>query len=380
MKASLYSMRRFECPHIVHLLVIALIALTSSVNGADPNYQPQISPASNEGELAKGQFEKPEGFDVELFAAEPMLANPVVFCLDEKGRVYVIETFRQQKGVEDNRSHMSWLLDDLAALTVEDRVDFFKKHLGESVADYTKEDDRIRLLEDTDGDGKADTSTVYADGFNAIEDGTAAGILAREGNVYLTNIPKVYKLRDSNNDGESDEREVFADGFGVRVAFRGHDMHGLTLGPDGRLYFSIGDRGYNVTTKEGQHLHRPDTGAVFRCELDGSKLEVFAYGLRNPQELAFDDHGNLFTGDNNSDSGDKARWVYVTQGSDQGWRMYFQYLEDRGPWNRERMWYPYKADNETARKQPAYIVPPILNISDGPSGLVYYPGVGLPER
>jgi len=106
-------------------------------------------------------------------------------------------------------------------------------------------------------------------------------------------------------------------------------MHGLVLGPDGRIYFSIGDRGYNVLTSEGRQLVRPDTGAVFRCERDGSQLEVFAYGLRNPQELAFDDFGNLFTGDNNSDSGDKARWVNVVEGGDTGWQMYYQYLPDQ---------------------------------------------------
>ena len=164
-------------------------------------------------------------------------------------------------------------------------------------------------------------------------------------------------------------------------------------GPDGRIYFSIGDRGFNVTTKEGKHLKMPDTGAVLRCEPDGSNLEVYAYGLRNPQELAFDDYGNLFTGDNNSDSGDKARWVYVAEGSDSGWRMYYQYLDDRGPWNREMMWYPADSpplENDgpggvpkgTVAKdvQPAYILPPVANLGDGPSGLTAYPGVGLPER
>ena len=150
-------------------------------------------------------------------------------------------------------------------------------------------------------------------------------------------------------------------------------MHGLIVGPDGRLYFSIGDRGYNVQTPNGV-LKDPASGAVFRCELDGSNLEVIATGLRNPQELAFDNYGNLFTGDNNSDSGDKARWVYIVPGSDSGWRMYYQYLADRGPFNREKIWYPYNK-NESA----AYVVPPIDNFADGPSGLTFYPGTGLTD-
>ncbi|HSG69616.1 MAG TPA: PVC-type heme-binding CxxCH protein, partial [Planctomycetaceae bacterium] len=257
---------------------------------------------------------------------------------------------------------------------------YFRKHLGDKVNEYTKEQDRIRLLVDTNGDGTLDRDTVFADGFNAIEDGTGAGVLSVDGNVYYACIPKLYLLRDENDDGQADTRETLLDGFGVRVAFRGHDMHGLTIGPDGRLYFSIGDRGYNVLSQEGIRYKRPDTGAVFRCELDGANLEVYAYGLRNPQELAFDDYGNLFTGDNNSDSGDRARWVYVVEGGDSGWRMHYQYLPDRGPWNRERIWYPYRYDPETTEVQPAYTIPPIANLGDGPSGLTYYPGVGLPDR
>ncbi|MFG0334714.1 MAG: PVC-type heme-binding CxxCH protein, partial [Maioricimonas sp. JB049] len=343
-------------------------------------YQPEIAPASDEGKLAIQGFKIPDGVEVELFAAEPMLANPVAFCIDERGRVFVAETFRQSKGVEDNRGHMDWLERDLALTTVEERRKMFEDFLGEKVASYSEEHDRIRLLIDEDGDGKADKATVFADGFNDVVEGTGAGVLAWRGDVYYTCIPRLWKLQDTNGDGIADAREALHDGYGVRVAFRGHDMHGLVLGPDGRLYFSIGDRGYNVMTQEGTQLVRPDTGAVFRCNPDGSELEVFAYGLRNPQELAFDDYGNLFTGDNNSDSGDKARWVHIVEGGDTGWRMYFQYLEDRGPWNRERIWYPYRADEETIAVQPASTVPPVANLGDGPSGLTYYPGVGLPER
>ena len=170
------------------------------------------------------------------------------------------------------------------------------------------------------------------------------------------------------------ERTLLHEGYGVHVGFLGHDLHGLRFGPDGRLYFSIGDRGFNVKTREGRTLAVPDTGSVLRCNPDGTELEVFATGLRNPQELAFDEYGNLFTGDNNSDSGDKARWVYVVEGGDSGWRIGYQFIESpnsRGPWNEEKLWYPAFAG------QAAYIVPPIANLADGPSGLTYDPGVTL---
>ena len=339
-----------------------------------PPTEATIAAASNEGEQSLGGFKVPESLKGELVAAEPLLANPVAFYVDNQGRIFVCETFRQGKGVEDNRGHDHWLNDDLAAMTVEDRLAYIKKHLGEKAADYTKHDDRIRLLEDTDGDGKADKATVFADRFNDILDGTGAGVLFHQGNVYYTNIPHLWLLQDKNNDGKADVRESLHYGYGVRFAFRGHDMHGLVIGPDGRLYFSIGDRGLNVKTREGKQLVNPESGAVLRCELDGSNLEIFATGLRNPQELAFDNYGNLFTGDNNSDSGDQARWVYVVEGGDTGWRMAYQYLPDRGPFNREKIWHPQHEG------QPAYIVPPIVNFASGPSGLAHYPGVGLPEH
>lgn len=362
-------------------LVLALLGLTLlpaagravPPDAAPPPGEPKIAAASDEGQRALAGFKVPDGLKGELWAAEPMLANPVSFCLDNRGRIFVCESFRQERGIEDNRKHAHWLDDDLAAQTVADRLAYIQKHLGEKANDYTKYDDRIRLLEDTNGDGQADKASIFADRFNNIVDGTAAGVLFREGNLYLTCIPHLWLLKDEDGDGQAEVRQSLSEGYGVRFAFRGHDMHGLVVGPDGRLYFSIGDRGLNVT-QEGRKLVNPESGSVLRCELDGSNLELFATGLRNPQELAFDDFGNLFTGDNNSDSGDQARWVHVVEGGDTGWRMAYQYLSDRGPFNREKIWHPYHEG------QPAYIVPPVTNFASGPSGLAYYPGTGLPEH
>ena len=378
--------RRSVCPIAVHfqfgihlpasakpwIVVFSLLGLWfggGSPAVAQPPLAPKIAPASDEAEQAIQRFRIPESFAVQLFAAEPDVANPVAFFVDSSGRVFVCESFRQEAGIEDNREHPEWLLDDLAAQTVEDRLSYIRKHLGDRATEYSLHDDRIRLLEDTNNDGRADQSKVFADGFNGIVDGTGAGVLYYKGNVYYSCIPHLWLLQDVNQDGQADKRESLHHGFGVRFAFRGHDMHGLIVGYDRRLYFSIGDRGYRVSDS----IKDPGSGAVFRCELDGSQLEVIATGLRNPQELAFDKFGNLFTGDNNSDSGDRARWVYIAEGGDSGWRMEYQYLPDRGPFNREKIWHPYHEET------PAFIVPPVANLSDGPSGLAFYPGTGLSD-
>lgn len=362
---------------ILGLLLIVLIvrpsaAVPPTAHGDD--YQAPIAETTAEQRQATlDSMTIPAGMQKSLFAAEPMIVNPVAFGFDHQGRVFVAETFRQAKGVEDNRGHMYWLHDDLAAQTVADREAYMKKHHADALEKWTAHQDRIRLLVDRDGDGQADEATIFAGGFNEMVEGTGAGVLFHQGALYYTCIPRLWRLQDTTGDGQADTREVLHDGYGVRFAFRGHDLHGLCVGPDGKIYYSIGDRGYHITTPAGT-LVDPETGAVFRCNPDGSELEVFATGLRNPQELAFDKYGNLFTGDNNSDSGDRARWVYVVEGGDTGWRMAYQYFNDRGPWNREKLWHTYHEG------QPAYVVPPIAYLGNGPSGVTYYPGTGLAER
>jgi quinoprotein glucose dehydrogenase len=356
------------------LCLLILGSLDSLAEERKPAFEPAVAKASGEGQSQIAGLKFPSSWKCELFAAEPMIANPVAFAVTPQGQIFVCESFRQNQGVTDNRSHdKKWQLADLAAQTVQERINYHRSLLAEEAINYEKQVDRIRVLVDMNQDGQADESKIFVSGFNGIEEGTGAGVLVRGKNVYYTCIPKLWLFEDKDHDLKADNQIPMYDGFGVRVAFRGHDMHGLIIGPDGRLYFSIGDRGYHVVTPDGT-LSDPESGAVFRCELDGSQLEVYATGLRNPQELAFDDYGTLFTCDNNSDSGDEARWTVVAPGGDSGWRMMYQYLPDRGPFNREKIWQPFHEDS------PAYTIPPIANFSDGPSGLVAYPGTGLSEE
>ena len=325
-----------------------------------------------------------DGMSEEPFEEGLLRSVPVAIDVDEQGRVYVAEGARMMGGgVEDNRfTPEGWLLDDLASKSVEDRRAYYEKWAQTehfSADHFTAKADRLIRLVDTNDDGLADRVDEVAR-FQDWTDGLIAGVLAHDGDIFVTEIPSLYRLRDEDGDGFAELREVLSSGYGVKTSLVGHDLHGLVWGPDGKLYWSIGDRGYDVTTREGRQLvptMGPGRGAVFRMNPDGSELEVFATGVRNPQELAFDDYGNLFTGDNNGDGGDRARIVYLVDGGETGWAMPFQTLIDdyvRGPWNAERLW---ELQHDS---QPAWVLPPVAYLTVGPAGLAAYPGVGLPER
>jgi quinoprotein glucose dehydrogenase len=341
------------------------------------------------------------GVDLELkredFAKPPQVQHPIALDVDPQGRVFVAETYRYEKrGIVDNRGKPVRELADLQITSLEERERTSRTWLdnGEMDADMaarvasysdpgdgkknflTKFSEKVACLVDTNHDLKADERTDFVTGYNGLLDGPAAGVMAWRGKVWLTCVPDLWLLEDKDKDNVADQKQSLVRGFGVRHGWFGHDLHGLAMGPDGRIYFSVGDRGFNVKTKEGRTLFGPRTGAVFRCWPDGKELEVVARGLRNPQELAFDDFGNLFTGDNNCDAGDKARIEYVVDGADYGWEVSYQDLVHRGPWLREKMWELRPDKNDAS--YPAWILPPVGHLSAGPSGLAAYPGTGLP--
>ncbi len=352
---------------------LMLLATVASAQDSKPD-------GTQAATAAMAAFRLPEGFTAELFAADPMLTNPIAFCLDEHGRVYVAEDHRFLEGTPENRSHSFMLDDDLQVTTLADRLAMQTKwadNFDKGIAWFTQTSDIVRQLVDSDGDGKADHSTVFADGFDGPLDGLGSGVIARDGKVWYTCIPSLWLLSDQDNDGRADNKAALLEGFGVNAGFYGHDLHGLVWGVDGKLYFSVGDRGGHVVTKEGATISNPRRGAVYRCNPDGTELERIHQGLRNPQELAVDQYGNLFADDNNCDKGDDSRLVYIVPGGDSGWNMAYQHIPEpylTGPWHAEAIWH-LQHD-----LQPAYVVPPVGKIGAGPSGFVFSSGTSLPPR
>jgi quinoprotein glucose dehydrogenase len=336
--------------------------------------------ALDDPEDAAARLQPAPGLRVSVFASEPDVVNPVGLHVDDRGRVFVAETRRYNTSALYVKQRPTWYFDDLACRTVEDRLEVARKFMGDEAAKLEVDSEIVRLLEDTDRDGAADRASVYADGFRSRLDGVASGVIARGDSVWLANVPDLWRLR---GEGKSTSRERLQHGYGVRFGNSGHDLHGLCFGPDGKLYFSMGDRGLHVETPDGP-VSAPDRGAVLRCAPDGTGLELFATGLRNPQGLTFDALGNLWTVDNNADMGDPARCLHVVEGGDYGWRVSYQYATE--PWAAQELkpgfYLTISKDNpwiaeEIWSGKAAYAMPNAGKISNGPCGLAAYPGTGL---
>jgi putative heme-binding domain-containing protein len=220
---------------------IAAVLLTAGAGAAGP-------PPRKD---AAARYRVPPGFVVEQVAGPPLVRYPLFASLDERGRLFVAE------GTGTNLPG-----EELA-----------RRKLG-----------RILVLEDTDGDGRFDTSRVFADGLVFPQ-----GVLWHDGALYAASHPSFWKITDSAGRGRADRREELLTGF--RFNGNGCDIHGPFLGPDGRLYWTDGRHGYKVKTRDGQLLEGL-AARVWRCRADGTEVErLCGGGFDNPVQIAFTAEG-----------------------------------------------------------------------------------------
>ena len=211
----------------------------------------------------------PPGLAATLWAAEPMVINPTNIDIDARGRVWYLEA-----------------------------VNYRRKLKGQP--DIRPGGDRIVILEDTDGDGKADSRKVF-DESPALR--SPLGIAVLGDKVYVSQSPDLIVYTKDAQDRVV-KREVLLTGWGG--VDHDHGLHAVTFGHDGRLYFNSGDQGFDLTDKEGKHWASNQKGPYYagtltRMNMDGTGFSVLAHNFRNPYELAPDSFGNLWQSDNDDD-------------------------------------------------------------------------------
>lgn len=340
------------------------------------------------------------GFVLSLWAPEGLVNDPIGIGFDTQGRLFVTSTRRSSRDEIDIRGHPDWMTPSITFTDVEDKRAFYQRVLSPANSaqnqwlrdwngdgsrdwkDLTRHKERVYRLEDTNGDGVADLSQQILEDFDDLVTDVAHGIMVHKNDVYLTVSPDIWRLRDTTGDGVMDTKESLAHGSGVHIGFGGHGLSGPLIGPDGRLYWKQGDLGVNITTREGRRLVNPHSGVILRANPDGSDAEIFASGLRNPQEFAFDEYGNLISPDNDGDhSGETERMMYVVDGMDAGWRINWQFGKYGDPDNnRYNVWMDERLFTPRFAGQAAYITPPIAPWHAGPAGFDRDPGTALDDR
>lgn len=343
-------------------------------------------------------FVATEGLDVSLWAPEKLLGDPVAISVDNQGRIWAAVTNRSGNSEFDIRGVPQWEMASMTFESVEDRRAFLRTELApEKSADNTFIPDRnkdgshdwrdlmmqeqVMLLQDTTGNGQANTAEVFLRDFGDEITDVLGGIYYhnQRDELYLAVGPDAWRVKDTTGDNIADTKVSLAHGFNVHIGFGGHGMSGMTLGPDGRIYYGIGDVGMSVTDAQGKKWHYPDQGVIVRSEADGSNFEVFAAGVRNTHEFAFDKYGNLVSVDNDGDHvGEFERVVYLVDGSDSGWRINWQLGKYKDPKNNTyKVWMDENYFKPRFENQSALILPPIAPYHAGPTGMVYHPGTAL---
>jgi putative membrane-bound dehydrogenase-like protein len=268
--------------------------------------------------------------EVSLFASEPMITNPAAIDIDTHGRVWVAEIQWYRKAAKDPPA------------------------------------DKIKVLEDTDGDGKADRVTVFAEGVFAPMSICVAG-----SKVYVATSPDLWVYEDNDGDLKADGPPTkLLTGFGTRN--HDHTAHSLVLGPDHKWWMAHGDTGVDVTGTDGSHI-KYKWGTMLRGELDGSQLEIVAENFRNPYEICVDSFGNAFCSDNDNDGNFSARVCWIMDGGDYGW-----FGGPPGPRGSVPASIPFSEHWHFRGHIPGYVPATLVTGFGSPCGMCFYEGDAFP--
>ena len=340
------------------------------------------------------------GLELSLWASEELVADPIALYIDDHGRAFYSRTNRQDNSEFDIRGHRDWMIPSISFKTVEDRRQFLLEELAPENSDQntwrledlngdgshdwkdlTIEKEHIYKVEDRSGDGLADFSQRVVDDFYEEHTDVAGAVLYYDDHLYVGVGPDMWRMWDTDGDGVMDEKTSISHGYAIHIGFGAHGMSGLTVGPDGKIYWGIGDIGFYGTDQTGKVWDYSNQGVIVRSNPDGSDFEVYAAGLRNTHEFVFDEYGNLISEDNDGDHpGEKERLVYITNGSDTGWRTNWQFGKYVDPKNNGyKVWMDEAYFKPRFEGQAAHITPPISLYHSGPAGMKFNPGTALGE-
>ena len=315
-------------------------------------------PGTNKDSITEAELHDPvnalkgldiaKGLEVKPFATEPMLINPTNMDIDDKGRVWITEAYNYRPEINGNPTN--------------------------------EKGDRIVILEDTNNDGIADTSKIF---YQSPEINAPLGVCVLGNRVIISQSPYVWSLYDDNGDDKADRKELMFQGIGGEQ--HDHGVHSFTFGPDGKLYFNFGNEGKTLKDKNGRTVRDQDgdeigpkkytQGMVFRCDPDGSNVEVLADNFRNNYEAAVDSYGAIWQSDNDDDGnrGTRINFVmpygnygYTDEMTGAGWQVSRTNMEDSIPLKHWHL------------NDPG-VVPNLLQTFAGsPTGMLIYEGDLLP--
>ncbi len=307
------------------------------------------------------QFVVAEGLSVTLWAESPLMYNPTAMDVDARGRLWVAEAvdYRRWSG----------------------RNGGFEREGG----------DRIVILEDTNGNGRCDSSKVFVQDEDLV---APMGVLVQGSRVYVSCSPNLFVYHDDDGDDRADRREIVLTGFGGHD--HDHGLHSAVVAPDGRLVMAVGNAGpHLVTDRSGWKLRsgsmytgggsRPADnkpglvsddgrvwvgGLVLSATPDGDTLRVLAHNFRNNYEVALDSYGNLFQSDNDDDGNQGCRTLWLMAGGNHG---YFSADGSRS-WQADARPGQDKNAAQWHQDDPGVVPAGTINGAGGPTGVAVYEG------